>query len=305
MDFRLKVFATAAHTLNYSRTAQQLGISQPSVSTHIKLLEKELGVQLFSRQGKGFVLTYSGELLLQKAEKILSLYDELHQEAALMSNVTERSLAIEIPKAIYFGIFPDFAADWCRLSPKSTIHHIAQDTSASRETPQKQADAVISASINIGGENHFFTDTLLAVTPSRIKEDQYYDIAETKLLLYEGDPETSADITALISAAGLNPQTLTVSATMKDPVSAIKFLVEYGKGSAIASTPLVCFLWKSQVGELLRKGTLKTISLTEMSETPAVRRNYNLYPGNAPGGKDAFAGLMEFARGWAKKKLLV
>ena len=42
-----------------------------------------------------------------------------------------------------------------------------------------------------------------------------------------------------------------------------------------------------------------------MSETPAVRRNYNLYPGNAPGGKDAFAGLMEFARGWAKKKLLV
>ena len=75
--------------------------------------------------------------------------------------------------------------------------------------------------------------------------------------------------------------------------------------SAIASTPLVCFLWKSQAGELLRKGTLKTISLTEMSETPAVRRNYNLYPGNVPGGKDAFAGLMEFARGWAKKKLLV
>ncbi|MBP5693263.1 MAG: LysR family transcriptional regulator, partial [Bacteroidales bacterium] len=273
--------------LNYSRTAQELGISQPSVSTHIKLLEEELKVKLFFRQGKGFCLTYSGELLLQKAEKILALYDEFHQEASLLSNVTEGSFKIGIPKAIYYGLFPEFAADWCRLSPKSSIV----------SSQGEDNDAVIKSSGSCTENNYLFTDFLLAVTPSNIKQDQYYDIAETKLLMYDGDPETSAEITARISSTGLNPQTLSVAATMKDPVSAIKFLLEYGKGSASAAIPLVSFLWKSQIADLLKKGILKTILLTEMGESVILRRNYSLYPADSR--------LLAFAKDWAKKKLLL
>jgi len=317
MDFRLTVFATAARTLNFSHTAELLGISQPSVSTHIKLLEKELGVQLFARRGKGFVLTYSGELILQKAERILALYKEMEQEASLLSNITEGTFTVGIPRAIYYGFFPDFAADWCRLSPGSTILHKINDQDY---TEGDMPNAIIKVAKDKDKDSIFFTDVLLAVTPSEIKEDNYYDIAETKLLRYDGDPETSSDVASIFSASDINPQTLNIAATMKDPVSAIKFLVEYGKGSASATSPLVAFLWKSQIGELLRKGILKTIMLTETAEIPPVRRTYAIYEtGKLPEMKketnpdspydllaaEKVGSFIAFAKGWAKKKLLL
>jgi hypothetical protein len=120
--------------------------------------------------------------------------------------------------------------------------------------------------------------------------------------MYEGDPETSADISARMSAALLNPSTLKVAATMKDPVSAIKFLIEYGKGSATASSPLVSFLWKSQVSTLLKEGVLRQISLTEMEGIPVPRRHYAIFLAKNKKGSNEAAlkdNFISFAQGWA------
>ena len=303
MDFRLRIFVSAAHTLNFSQTAAKLDISQPAVSTHIKLLENELGVKLFARQGKGFRLTYSGELLLQKAERILALYDEFRQEASLLSNVTESSFIIGIPRAIYYGMFPDFAADWCRLSPQSSIHHLITDISDTPQSVGKNFDAIMTVS-GSNDSNFIFTDYLLSVTPVALKEDRSYDIAQTRHLRYDGDHETSTEIISRISAAGMNPQNLKVAATMKDTVSAIKFLIEYGKGSASSTTPLVSFFWKSQISDLLQNGLLKPVMITEMGETVIARRNYSIYQAEgSENRKGEFARFLAFAKRWAAKKL--
>lgn len=50
-DFRLRVFITAAKTLNFTKCAEQLYISQPAVSKHIGELESRYKVQLFERSG--------------------------------------------------------------------------------------------------------------------------------------------------------------------------------------------------------------------------------------------------------------
>lgn len=302
MDFRLKVFVTAAELLNFSRTAESLGISQPAVSKHIKALEDEYKVELFSRRGSKYYLTYSGEILLDKAKKILALYKEMAQESSLLSTVREGSFTIGIPRALYYGIFPDFAADWCRLSPNSSISHKTLDL---KQIEKAVLNGEVSIGIMSGGKeedlDYFFTDTLLSVTPSNGKENTYFDIAETRLLLYEGDAETSSEITAKLSASDVNPNTLQVAATMKDPASAIKFLVEYGRGTSSSAPPLVSFLWKSQVNDLLVKGILETVSLTELEDTPPVRRHYSVCR-NKENTLPTFA---SFARGWAKKKSLL
>ena len=302
MDFRLKVFVTAAQKLNFSRTAEALGISQPAVSKHIKALEDEYKVELFSRQGNSYSLTYGGEILLEKAKRILSLYKEMQQEGSLLSTVTEGSFTIGIPRALYYGMFPDFAADWCRLSPKSSISHKILDL---KQIEPSIRNNEVSVGIKAGGKEEeldfFFTDTLLAVSPSGIKDNQYIDIAETRLLLYEGDAETSAEISAMLSNAGINPSTLNIAATMKDPSSAIKFLVEYGRGTSSTAPPLVSFLWKSQVNELLHKDILKTVSITELEDTSKIRRHYTVVR-NQENTLPTFA---SFARGWAKKKSLI
>ena len=302
MDFRLKVFVTAAEFLNFSRTAETLGISQPAVSKHIKALEDQYKVELFSREGNKYHLTYSGEILLEKAKRILALYTEMAQESSLLSTVTEGNFTIGIPRALYYGMFPDFAADWCRLSPKSSISHKILDLKQIERTVN---NGEVSVGIKTGGKEEeldfFFTDTLLAVTPSPIKENQYIDIAETRLLFYEGDPETSAEISAMLSDAGINPSTLNIAATMKDPSSAIKFLEEYGRGTSSTAPPLVSFLWKSQVNDLITSGILKTISITDLEDTAKIRRHYSVCRNQ----ENTIPTFASFARGWAKKKSLI
>lgn len=53
--------------------AKELFISQPALSIYINNLEKSLGVRLFERVGKQFILTYAGEQYVEKAKLILQL----------------------------------------------------------------------------------------------------------------------------------------------------------------------------------------------------------------------------------------
>jgi DNA-binding transcriptional LysR family regulator len=67
---RLLTFRTVAHERSFSRAAERLSRSQPSVSTQIRLLETEVGVRLFHRGGRGLRLTAAGELLLGHADHV-------------------------------------------------------------------------------------------------------------------------------------------------------------------------------------------------------------------------------------------
>lgn len=59
-DFRLRVFITAAKTLNFTKCAEQLYISQPAVSKHIGELESRYKVQLFERSGELRIIDIEG-----------------------------------------------------------------------------------------------------------------------------------------------------------------------------------------------------------------------------------------------------
>lgn len=72
---QLSYFRTVARTENYRAAAEELYISQPSLSRSMDSLEKELGVMLFEKSGRGIVLTKSGRLFLEYAERILEECD--------------------------------------------------------------------------------------------------------------------------------------------------------------------------------------------------------------------------------------
>ena len=72
-DFRLRVFITAAKTLNFTKCAEQLFISQPAVSKHIGELESRYKVQLFERSGSRLALTEAGRVMLEHAERITAV----------------------------------------------------------------------------------------------------------------------------------------------------------------------------------------------------------------------------------------
>ncbi|MCI9376958.1 MAG: LysR family transcriptional regulator [Eubacterium sp.] len=90
---QLTIFLTLAHEGSFTKTASKLNCAQSGVTTHIKLLETELGVPLFNRIGKHISLTPEGNALLPYAKKILSLSSEaqnLYQKSPRLTiGVTE------------------------------------------------------------------------------------------------------------------------------------------------------------------------------------------------------------------------
>ncbi len=69
----LITFLKLNDTRNYTRAADELFITQPTVTTRIATLEEELGCRLFQRNRKGLQLTPAGEALVDYAERILDL----------------------------------------------------------------------------------------------------------------------------------------------------------------------------------------------------------------------------------------
>ncbi|WP_181262107.1 LysR family transcriptional regulator NmoR [Pseudomonas aeruginosa] len=75
----LEIFRAVAHEASVTRAAQQLQRAQSNVTTRIRQLEEDLGVELFLRDGKRMRLTERGSEFLAYAEQLLALADEARQ----------------------------------------------------------------------------------------------------------------------------------------------------------------------------------------------------------------------------------
>lgn len=76
----LNIFVTLAETLNYSKTAKLMHISQPAVSQIISSMEIEVGVTLFNRNHRQVELTKNGQIFYQNIKAMLNSYNKTIQE---------------------------------------------------------------------------------------------------------------------------------------------------------------------------------------------------------------------------------
>ena len=81
MDIRqLRTFRTVAELGSLSKAADRLRIAQPGLSRQIKLLEQELRVQLFVRNGRGMLLTGAGRMLLDRTEGLVRQIEQMRDD---------------------------------------------------------------------------------------------------------------------------------------------------------------------------------------------------------------------------------
>ncbi len=77
IDPKLKTVLSVAETLNITKSAKLLSLTQPSVSQHIKAVEETLGVKLFVRTNRGLKVTAEGQIVIEYAKKMRGLYGVL------------------------------------------------------------------------------------------------------------------------------------------------------------------------------------------------------------------------------------
>ena len=81
MDLRqLRTFSCVAELGSLSKASDTLRVAQPALSRQIKLLEHELRAELFTRNGRGMVLTDAGRLLLARTAGIVRQIDQVRDE---------------------------------------------------------------------------------------------------------------------------------------------------------------------------------------------------------------------------------
>lgn len=128
MDLRsLNIFLEAAELGSFTRTGEKLGYSQPTISFQIKLLEKELGVQLFDRIGHTVSLTDAGRNLLPYAQNICHLSEEMLSGGTVQGE-PDGILRLGTPDSLCGPLIAAHFRQFSRTYPKVSLHLATGDT---------------------------------------------------------------------------------------------------------------------------------------------------------------------------------
>lgn len=118
--YHLRYFVTLAHIEHYTKAAELLSITQPSLSHAISSLEKELGVKLFEKEGRNIVLTKCGKAFLEDIEKSLDLIDSSIDNLQ-MTGRGGGHIDIALLRTLSTNLIPKFVRGFLDSNPDSKV----------------------------------------------------------------------------------------------------------------------------------------------------------------------------------------
>jgi LysR family hydrogen peroxide-inducible transcriptional activator len=163
----LAQFVVLARVKNFTRAALELNLSQPALSRAIGKLEERIGLPLFERKPRALVLTVEGEVLRERARRILDLVDDAFLEVSVASRLGRVRLGA-IPTIAPFFL-PQLLADYGRDHPRSRVV-VQEDTTGElvRRCVEGDLDVAIVAlpiTEKLLRTEVLFEEELLLVTP--------------------------------------------------------------------------------------------------------------------------------------------
>lgn len=270
-DFRLRVFITAAKTLNFTKCAEQLYISQPAVSKHIGELESRYKVQLFERSGSRLALTEAGRVMLEHAERIADGYRRLQYEMDLFTDRLGGELKVGASTTIAQYVLPQVLARFTARFPEVKVS-LASGNSEQVEAALARHDTdlgLVESSARHPGFHYepFIPDelVLIASTKGRYGRCDQVTLAELQtvpLVLRESGSGTLEVISKYLAAADVRLASLRVVMQLGSTES-IKSFVRNSDAMAIVSV--------ASIVDELRSGELRIIDI----EGCTIRREFS------------------------------
>lgn len=117
----LRYFVVLAEELHFGRAAQRLSMTQPPLSTAIRALEDELGVQLFVRDSKHVELTRAGQAFLGEARHILERVQRASSVAALAARGISGRLEVGVTGSLVYREIPRIVHAYSRAMPEVDV----------------------------------------------------------------------------------------------------------------------------------------------------------------------------------------
>jgi DNA-binding transcriptional LysR family regulator len=293
-NYRVQVFRAVAEQASFRRAAEQLHLSQPSVSQHVQLLEEELGVRLLDRSeaggSSGIQITPAGELLLDFARRSSRLSQQVLKSLAKLEGQPAGTLKLAASTTVAQYLLPRVLGNFLKANPRIRM------TVKSGNTEQVAA-WVLSGEAELGlvegppkskelAVEHFMHDQLSLIVPRSHRwagqQMTVAALAATPLLMREPGSGTRRVTEQALRKAGLRLNQLTIAMEL-DSTEAIVSGVEAGLG--------VGFVSELAIRKELKLGTLATAQIAGVE----IRRAFSLIRQRGPVAVGALAAFRSFA----------
>ena len=214
---QLRYFCTASRCHSITKAAEELYVTQPTVSTAIRDLEIEFGISLFYRKGNQLILTGEGETLYEKANYILQYCTELQSDCFGLSR-NKPPIRIGIPPMLSTVFFPELLTAFQKEYPDVPV--MLEEYASVRACNLVQNDSLDLALVNMHFYNIDKMNTLrmqqdhivFCVSKehplAKEKEVTVEMLKEEPLILYNTDSVLNKTLLALFENAGLKPNIL-------------------------------------------------------------------------------------------------
>ena len=270
MDLRqLEIFVKVSELKSFSKAAQALRLTQPTISEHIRTLEQELGVRLLDRLGRGAEATRAGQLLLSHATRMLQLQRETLQAMDSFQGRLAGDLHVAASTIPGEYVLPALIGRFKEKFPDIVISLLIGDSRAVVDwvIDGRAEVAVVGARLAHRGIEYreLMPDELVVVLPVAHpwhgkKEIALADLRAEPMLLREQGSGTRAAFESALAQAGQDLSTFRIVGEMGS-TQAIKQAVKAGVGVSVIS--------RRAVDEDCRSGLVWCLKIRDLKITRA------------------------------------
>lgn len=288
---RLRLFKAVVEYGSYSRAAEALDLSQPSVSVQVHQLERSLGAYLFYQIGRKLHLTEEGKLLRGYADQIFALEEKAVQAVRELSSLERGHLVVGASSTIGNYILPPVLGEFRERHPGVEL---ILEMGSTKEIQERMLDNELDVAF-VGRQvvhpllhaEPYYTDDLVVIAPADHPFGERSlltgeELIQEPFVLREQGSATRALTEARMKALGLDYK---VAMEAEGP-EAVKQAVAAGLGVSIISHHAV--KWETKAGRL---------SILNVPELHLTRQLYEVHPITRPVSRaaEALRGLMSEA----------
>ncbi len=266
MDFKqLESFVMIAKVKSFSKAADKLFLTQPTISNHIHNLEKELGTALFNRTNKNITLTNAGEILFKYAVSILNKRDHAFFSLNSYKGRIEGILEIassSIPEQYYLTDvmckfsrkYPDVKYNLMKYDTKKVIDKLNLGeidfgiVGAKKDSPQLEYTEIMDDEIVLVAPNN---EAFAATDSIDLKK-----LGDVQVIMREEGSGTRTVVENALKSAGISYGDLNVVAEIES-TETIKKLVTNGLGISFMSKKALKYELQNNLLKILSVGGLE------------------------------------------------
>jgi DNA-binding transcriptional LysR family regulator len=240
---QIQIFAKIVELRSFSRAAEALHLTQPTISEHVRLLEDEIGGRLFDRLGRETVPTKAGELLYGYARRMLALHEETRRSLDQFLGRMSGGLSVGASTIPGEYVLPPLMGRFKEKYPEISVSLLIQDT-------QRILDLLLEGKVEMGvvgariehralEYTELMPDELVLVVPATHpwhgrKTVTLAELSQEPLIIRERGSGSRHALERALTEAGVEWESLRIVGELGS-TQAIKQAVKAGMGLSIIS----------------------------------------------------------------------